>query len=117
MCGRSYNLINQQYKKNKLREHFSKGTSVADEYSLKLLERLLCLDPKKRISAIDAIAVRSFLASLPISFLLFTSTLVGVGEGSLDFFPSPLLLFTSAWVEWVRVGFHQNVVSLSSQYQ
>eukprot|EP00884_Botryococcus_braunii_P017440 jgi/Botrbrau1/437/Bobra.110_2s0087.2 len=58
-----YKLLNHQYKKNKLREHFSKAPSnLVDEHALDLLEKLLCLDPKKRTSALDAIGHSFFWA-------------------------------------------------------
>lgn len=52
---RSISHVKQRYKANKLRSHF--GQLPLPQGAMDLLEKMLCMDPKKRISAVDAYRV------------------------------------------------------------
>ena len=50
--SRSISHVKQRHKANKLRAHFAQLS--LPEGAMDLLEKMLCMDPKKRISAIKA---------------------------------------------------------------
>lgn len=53
----SYNLIKHKHRENRLRRELTEKFNLPPG-ATDLLERMLCLDPKKRISAADAYFVR-----------------------------------------------------------
>jgi hypothetical protein len=55
---RRHNIIKQNYKHNKLRQHFEQYGKLLTPGAIDLLEKMLCLDPKKRVDAITAFGVR-----------------------------------------------------------
>jgi len=57
-CAHRHNIIKQNYKHNKLRQHFEQYGKLLTPGAIDLLEKMLCLDPKKRIDAITAFGVR-----------------------------------------------------------
>ena len=60
MVSGSSHLMKPEYKENKLRKHLA-SKKVTDPLAIDLLLQLLDLDPKKRINAANAAAVRPHL--------------------------------------------------------
>lgn len=58
MLSRAH-LMKQNYKQNRLRQHFEQAKPPLTPGAVDLLEKMLCLDPKRRITAIDAFGVRA----------------------------------------------------------
>lgn len=55
---RSYNLIKHKHRENRLRRELTEKYSLPPG-AIDLLEKMLCLDPKKRIDAVEAFKVRA----------------------------------------------------------
>lgn len=58
MLSRAH-LMKQNYKQNRLRQHFEQAKPPLTPGAVDLLEKMLCLDPKRRITAIEAFGVRA----------------------------------------------------------